>query len=129
VIPCRGLGVRRFKSRLMTDHHHMYEFLDRVIIRSKMRFQLQIHASKRAVAALTTEFNRTFHSGERTGGRSPEYWQGLDIYSYDFDLLTKETLLAFRGLLTCLPAEDLTAFAVDLRAVLQRRVLAAHAVA
>jgi hypothetical protein len=129
VIPCRGLGVRRFKSRLMTDHHRMYEFLDKVIIRSKMRFQLQINASKRAVASLTTEFNRTFHNGERTGDRSPEFWSGLDVYSHDFDLLTKETLLAFRGLLTCLPAEDLAAFAADLAVVLRRDVPSAHAAA
>ena len=129
VIPCRGMGVRRFKSSLMTDHHRMYQFLDRVIVRSRMRFQLQIHTSKRAVVALTTEFNRTFRSGERTGDRSPEYWQGLDIYTHDFDLLTKETLLAFRGLLTCLPAEDLAAFAVELRAVLRRGVPSAHVAA
>jgi hypothetical protein len=129
VIPCRGMGVRRFKSRLMTDHHRMYEFLDRVIVRSRMRFQLQIHASKRAVAALTTEFNRTYHSGERTGDLSPEFWQRLDFCSHDFDLLTKETLLAFRGLLTCLPAEDLAAFAVDLEGVLRRGVLSAPAAA
>ena len=125
VIPCRGMGVRRFKSRLMTDHHRLYEFLDKVIVRSRMRFQLQIHVSKRAVAALTAEFNRTYPSGERTGDRSPEFWERLDIYSHDFDLLTKETLLAFRGLLICLPAEDFGAFSADIQVVLRRGVLSA----
>jgi hypothetical protein len=123
VVPCRGMGFGRFKSRLMTEHHHMYEFLDRVIIRSRTRFQLQVYASKRAVAALTAEFMRTYPRGESPADRSPEFWQRLDFCSHDFDLITKETLLAFRGLITCLPAQDLAAFEADLYAVLRRGVL------
>ncbi len=129
VIPCRGMTVRGFKTRLMADHLRLYEFLDKIIVHSRMRFQLQIHASKRAVAALTSEFTRTYAGGERSSDRLPEFWQRLDVDSHDFDLLAKETLLAFRGLLICLPAEDLAAFSADLQGVLRRGVLSASTTA
>ncbi len=122
VIPYRGMVVRRFKSQTMMDFLRMYEFLEKVIFRSRMRFHLQIHTLRRAAATLTAEFSRVYQYGERTEDRPPELWQRLDIYSHDFDLVTKESLMAFRALLVCLPSESLVVLAADLEPVLRRGV-------
>jgi hypothetical protein len=120
LIPYRGMVARRFKSQTMMDFLRMYEFLDKLLFRSRMRFQLQIHMLRKATATLTTEFTRAYQYGERTEDRPPELWQRLDIYSHDFDLVTKETLMAFRAFLVCLPDSDLEAFAAELNPILRR---------
>ncbi|HEV2233541.1 MAG TPA: hypothetical protein VGV68_09085 [Terriglobia bacterium] len=122
LVPYRGIVARRFKSHSMIEYLRMYELLDKLVFRSRMRFQLQVHMLRKAAANLTTEFNRTYHYGERTDDHPTELWQRLDIYSHDFDLVTKETLMAFRAFLICLPLSALPAIASDLEPVLRRRV-------
>jgi len=44
----------------------------------------------------------------------------LDYYFHDFDLIAKETLLAFRTLLACQSPQEAQALALDLRVLLER---------
>jgi len=124
LVPYRGIVVRRFKSQSMIEYLRLYELMDKLVYRSRMRFQLQVHMLRRAATNLTVEFNRTFQYGERTDDRPPELWQRLDVYSHDFDLVTKEALMAFRAFLICLPPSALQAFASDLEPILRRGVRA-----
>ena len=117
--PSRSMVAARFKSRIMIDHFRMQEFLDRVVFRSKLRFQLQLRVLRRAAETLTGEFRRTYRYAERTEDRPPELWNRLDLYFHDFDLVTKEALLAFRAFLVCLPHPALEKFASDLRTVMR----------
>jgi len=125
MVPYRGIVARRFKSQAMIDFLRMHELLDRLVYRSKMRFSLQIHILRRAALTLTTEFGRAYHYGERTEDRPPEIWQRLDVFSHDFDLVSKEALMAFRAFLVCLPPSALDAFAADLEPILRRSVRSA----
>jgi hypothetical protein len=120
VVPLRSVSAQRFKSRTMTDFFRMYEFLDQLVFRSKMRFQLQSRVLRRATETLTAEFRRNYHRVGRTGDPSPEFWSRLDFFFHDLDLLCKETLLAFRAFLICLPDDALAAFASDLAAIRER---------
>jgi hypothetical protein len=114
VVPLRSISAQRYKSRTMTDFFRMYEFLDQLVFRSKLRFQLQTGILRRAAETLTNEFGRNYRYVARTGDASPELWSRLDFSFHDFDLLGKETLLAFRTFLACLPDPALAAFASDL---------------
>jgi hypothetical protein len=122
LVPYRGIVSRRFKSHSMIENLRLYELLNKLVYRSRMRFQLQVHMLRRAAANLTMEFNRTYQYGERTDDRPPELWQRLDIYSHDFDLVSKEALMAFHAFLICLPPSALHALASDLEPVLRRGV-------
>jgi len=95
--------------------------LDQLVFRSKMRFQLQVRVLRRAAETLTGEFYRTYRSADRNGDRSPELWARLDLLYHDFDLLTKESLLAFRAFLACLPDTALSGFAGHLAAIVWQR--------
>lgn len=124
-VPSRSIVASSFKSRLMIDHFRLQEFLDRLVFRSKLRFQLQLRVLRRAAEILTAEFRRTYRYAERTEDRPPELWNRLDLYFHDFDLVTKETLLAFRAFLVCLPHPALEKFASDLRTVVRTAVRSA----
>lgn len=113
-VPLRSVSAQRFKTRTMTDFFRMYELLDQLVFRSKMRFQLQVRLLRRANETLTGEFRRVFRYAERTGDHSVEYWNRLDLLFHDFDLLSKETLLAFRAFLACLPDSAVAPFAGEL---------------
>jgi hypothetical protein len=115
-VPLRSLSAHRFKSRTLIDFFRMYELL----VRSKMRFQLQVRVLRRANETLTAEFRKNLRYAERTGDLSPEYWHLLDLLFHDFDLLSKEILLAFRTFLACLPDSALKAFAADVGALRPR---------
>ena len=119
-VPLRSLSAHRFKSRTMIDFFRMYELLDQLVFRSKMRFQLQVRVLRRANETLTAEFRKNLRYAERTGDLSPEYWHRLDLLFHDFDLLSKEILLAFRTFLACLPDSALKAFAADVGALRPR---------
>lgn len=125
VVPARGMAAHRFKSQIMIDYVRLHELLDQLVFRSKLRFQMQVRVLRRAAETLTTEFRRSYRYAERTEDRSPELWNRLDLYFHDFDLVAKETLLAFRAFLVCLPHSALAAFAADLSAVVQRGVRSA----
>lgn len=113
-VPARKLARRRFKSQVMIDFLRMPELLDMVGLQSRLRFQLQLRFLRRASEVLTREFLNTYRYLERTGDQSQEYWTRLDAYSYDFDLIAKETLLAFRAVLICLSPQDLPKFSEEL---------------
>ena len=122
VVPARRLARKRFKSRVMIDFLRMPELLDLVVLRSRLRFQLQIRFLRRSAEVLTVAFRDTYRYMERTGDQSPEFWTRLDVYSYDFDLIAKETLLAFRALLICLSPQDLPNLSGELTRLLHEGV-------
>jgi hypothetical protein len=128
-VPARRIVPDHFKSRVMMDYLHMHELLDQLVFNSHRRFQLQIRLLRRAIETLTKEFRYTCRYLERIQDRSPEVWIRLDLYFHDFDLIAKETLLAFRALLACLPPAALADLTADLRTLLQPgvRTLPAHA--
>jgi hypothetical protein len=114
VVPLRSLSSFGFKSPVMKDFVRMHELLDQLVFRTRLRFQLRIRVLRRATAALTSEFRRAYRYGEGPDGRPPELWRRLDLLYHDFDLVTKESLLAYRTYVFCLPHSALAAFAADL---------------
>ncbi len=122
IVPVRRVAADHFKSRAVIDQVGFYEFLDQVLFSSKRRFSLQLRVLFRTCALLTKEFRRTCREGERTLDASPEVWNRLDLYFHDFDLIAKETLLAFRTLLICQPPEGVRELAADLQNLLERGV-------
>lgn len=129
VIPVRGMVSQRFKSRTMIDYLRMHELLDQLVFRSKMRFQLHVRVLRRGAETLTIEFRRAYRYAERTEDRPPELWHKLDLYFHDFDLVIKESLLAFRAFLVCLPHSTLSGFAAQLRPVVRHGVRTTSAAA
>ncbi len=113
VVAVRGIVADRFKSAPMMDHARMYELMDQLVFSSRLRFQLHIRFLRRAAEILTAEFRRSYRYGEQTEDRHEELWQRLDLYFHDFDLISKEALLAFRALLICLPSVSLSGMASD----------------
>ncbi len=122
VVPTRNMGARHFRSRMMVDYVRMHELLDQLVFRSRMRFQLHLRVLRRAVETLSAEFRRTYRYGERTGDRPLELWTRFDHYFHDLDLVSKETLLALRALLACLPHSALPTFGADLQSIVHRGV-------
>lgn len=112
-IPLRGVSAHRFKSKTMIDFYRMYEFLDQLVFRSRLRFQLQVRVLRRASETLAAEFYRNCRYLERTNDPDPEFWKRLDLLFHDMDLLGKETLLAFRSFLLCLPDSSIASFAAE----------------
>jgi hypothetical protein len=117
VVPVRNITAHHFKSHAMVDYAKMHEVLDQLVFRYKLRFQLHVRVLRRAAEALTTEFGQTYRSVLRTGSSSDGVWKCVDLCFHDFDLITKEVLLAFRAFLACLPDEELQALATDLNAL------------
>jgi hypothetical protein len=122
VVPVRRVVAGNFKSRPVIDYVGLYEFLDQVLFSSKQRFALQLRALYRTSALLTKEFHHAFREGELALDCSAEVWNRLDFYFHDFDLIAKETLLAFRALLACQSPEGVQALAADLQPLLERGV-------
>jgi len=120
IAPPPRLVTEHFKSRIMTDSLRVYELLDRLVLHSSQRFQLRVRLLRRAVESLSKEFRHTYRYMEKTQDHSPEIWARYDLYFHDFDLIAKETLLAFRTLLACMPSEALGDLTVDLHVLLQR---------
>jgi len=104
------------------DYARMHEVLDQFVFRYKLRFQLHMRVLRRAMEALTAEFGQTYRSVLGAGGGADGVWKHLDLCFHDFDLITKEVLLAFRAFLTSLPDEELQALATDLNALIVRGV-------
>jgi hypothetical protein len=100
----------------------LYEFLDQVLFSSKQRYSLRLRVLFRICTILSKEFRRTCYEGERALDSSPEVWNRLDLYFHDFDLIAKETLLAFRSLLACQSPEGVRGMAADLQDLLDRGV-------
>ena len=122
VVPVRTLATHRFKSPIMMDQVRMHEVLHQLVFRSKLRFQLHVRVLRRALDSLTGDFLQQCRSAELYEERPPELWTSFDLQFHDFDLITKETLLAFRAFLVCLPDSELVDFSTELAAVLAERV-------
>ena len=120
IVPMRRVSVGHFKSRAVRDSVGLYEFLDQILFSSKHRFALQLRFLFRASATLSKEFNRACREGALTLDSSDELWARMDYYFHDFDLIAKETLLAFRTLLACQPPERAQELALDLHVLLER---------
>jgi hypothetical protein len=120
IVPLRRVAVSHFKSRAVMDYVGLYEFLDQILFSSKHRVALQLRFLFRATAVLGKEFKHTCREGALTLDSSDELWTRLDFYFHDFDLIAKETLLAFRTLLACQSPERAQELALDLQVLLER---------
>jgi hypothetical protein len=121
--PVRRVASSHFKSRTMSDYVRMHELLGQFVFRPRLRFQLQLRVLRRAVETLTSEFQRECHLGEQSAEESSlDYWRRLDIFFHDFDLITKETLLALRAFLVCLPDTSVGAFGMEVQAIAHKGV-------
>lgn len=121
--PIRRMSSSHFKSRTMADYVRMHELLSQFVFRPRLRFQLQLRVLRRAVETLTSEFQRECSLGERSEDpTSLDCWRRLDLYFHDFDLITKEALLALRAFLVCLPDQSVGAFAVEVQAIVHNGV-------
>ena len=124
VVPGRTLVADRFKSQIMIDSIRMHEVVSQLVFRSKLRFNLHIRTLRRAVETLTVDFRQTCRSAEEVQDPSPDLWRSFDFEAHDFDLLTKEALLAFRAFLLSLHDSDVAKFGAELKAVMPRGVRA-----
>ena len=120
VVVVRRVAVGHFKSRTVVDNVALYEFLDQVLFSSKSRFALQLRLLLRTSALLNKEFRRACREGERTLDSSNELWTRLDYHFHDFDLIAKETLLAFRTLLACQSPERAQELSSEIESLLGR---------
>jgi hypothetical protein len=116
----RRIAIGNFKSRTMLDNVRMYEFLDQLTFSSKRRFGLQLRLLSRSRELLNKEFQRTWREGARSLDSSNELWTRLDFLFHDFDLISKETLLAFRTMLSCQTPERAQELAAELQELLNR---------
>jgi hypothetical protein len=124
VVTPRSIHAHRFLSKSMVDYVRMHELLDQLVFSSQRRFQLQLRLLRRAAEIVTGEFRRAYRQAERISDRSAEVWSEIDLDFHDFDLITKEAVLAFRALLASLPPSALPKLSFDLNAVLHGRVRA-----
>jgi len=120
--PVRSVASSHFKSQVMLDYAPLHEVVNQLIFRSKQKFQAHLRTLRRGVETLTADFRHICRAGEMGENRPPEVWQALDLEFHDFDLLTKEVLLALRSFLAGLPKSDVPEFASELTASLPRGV-------
>jgi hypothetical protein len=113
-VPVRSIAADRFRSAAMVDCLRMREWLDQFVFRYKQRFQIHIRVLRSAAETLTVRFAMTKSAAQRSPNCSSVLWDDLDVCFHDFDLVIKETLLAFRALLASLPEKELQDFAADL---------------
>jgi len=122
VVTSRSIHAHRFKSRTMVDFVRMHELLDQLVFSSRRRYLLQLRLLRRAAEIVTGEFHYIYRHAERTGDQSPQVWDQIDLNFHDFDLISKEAVLAFRALLACLPLSVLPRFSLELNGLLHGRV-------
>jgi len=122
IVPLRRVAVSHFKSRAVMDYVGLYEFLNQILFSSKHRFALQLRFLFRACAILSKEFKRACREGALTLDSSDELWTRLDYYFHDFDLIAKETLLAFHTLLSCQSPQRAQELALDIHVLLEHGV-------
>jgi hypothetical protein len=123
--PVRGMSASRFKSKVMLEFAPLHEVVNQLVFRSKLKFQVHTRILRRAAETLTTDFRRLCRAGETPENRSPEVWKLFDLEFHDFDLITKEVLLALRAFLAGLPDSEIPEFATELAASLPRGVRSA----
>jgi hypothetical protein len=118
----RALMPQHFKSETMRGFLELYDGADQFVFRSKPRFSLHARILDQAVARLTADFL------DAQPGPQPEpdpvRWTRLDYDFHDFDLLTKETLLAVGSFVECLSSSAFDGFAAEVLPALRRGVRA-----
>jgi hypothetical protein len=118
--PVRNMVASRFKSQVMLDYAPLHEVVNQLVFRSKLKFQVHSRILRRAAEMLTADFRHICRAGEKQENRPPEVWQLFDFEFHDFDLITKEVLLALRSFLAGLPDSEIPEFASELAASLPR---------
>lgn len=106
-VPVRTLDAECFRSGTMIEFVRFNGFVDQFVFRPKLRFQLGLRLHGRAITMLSEEFH---HMRAETEGNNEFLALTLtqfDLYFHDLDRLAKETLLAFRAELACLPGHAL----------------------
>lgn len=122
MVPVRDLTAHQFKSHLMIESMKTGAMLHEVLFRSKSRYQFQVRIIRRAVDMLTSDFNDVVRAAERSAESSDEMWDSIDPGFHDFDLMVKESLLAFRAFLMAIPAPVLPEISVELAEVVSHSV-------
>ncbi len=121
VVPFHGIVSHRFKSAVMVNYVRLHELLDQLVFGSNLRFKLRLRVVGRAVETLTNEFRRMY--AEAAGdGNTESFWHELDPFFHDFDLISKESLLALRALLLNLPSFALPRVTAELQGLISRGV-------
>jgi hypothetical protein len=122
VLSARTIAARHFKSPAMVDYARTHEVFDQFVIRYKARFSLHLRVLQHAVETLTAEFAMAYRRGLQPGDGPSEIWNRLDLCFHDFDLTTKEVLLALRAFLACLPDGELHQLTAELNALVAQGV-------
>ena len=122
VLPVRNIGARHFKSSAMVDYARMHEVFDQFVFRHKARFSLHVRVMRHAVETLTAQFAKAYGRGLQATDGSNEIWNDLDFCFHDFDVITKEVLLALRAFLACLPEGELHQLTAELNALVAQGV-------
>lgn len=122
LVSVRDLTAHEFKSNAMIESMRMGAMLHEIIFRSKPRYQFQVQVIRRAVDTLTLDFNSAIRAAERAPDSAEDLWDKIDPSFHDFDLVIKESLLAFRAFLLAVPAWLLPEIAVELAEVISHSV-------
>jgi hypothetical protein len=122
-VPVRNLDPSHFRSGTMIEFVRFHSFVDQFVFRPKLRFQLHLRLQRRAIAALSEEFDRTRSQTDGDSQLLDYALTQIDLYFHDLDRLAKETLLAFRSELFCLPGDALAEIGTEIQAVVSHGVL------
>ena len=121
-LPARTLMPEFFKSEAMQGYLALHDSTDQFLFRGKPRFSLHLRTLEEAASRLTSDFLEAQPSPVLQP--DSDLWTRLDHDYHDFDLLTKETELALRGFIACLPSTALESFAAEVRPALRQGVRA-----
>ena len=122
-VPVRNLDPSHFRSGTMIEFVRFHGFVDQFVFRPKLRFQLHLRLQRRAIAMLSEEFQRTRRNTDEDNELMGYALAQLDLYLHDMDRLAKETLLAFRAELACLPENSLPAIDEEVQDLVSHGVL------
>ena len=117
-VPVRNLDAECFRSGTMIEFVRFNGFVDQFVFRPKLRFQLHLRLQRRAIAMLSEELHRAHSDMEANNDYLPLALTQFDLLFHDLDRLAKETVLAFRSELSCLPGHAL----VDIEAEVEELV-------
>ncbi len=104
-VPVRDLNEDCFRSGTMIEFVRFNGFVDQFVFRPKLRFQLHLKLQRRAISMLSEEFHRTHSETEENLDFLPHTLPQFDLLFHDMDRLAKESLLAFKAELACLPGD------------------------
>lgn len=119
-LTARTLIPKFFKSEAMQGYLALHDAADQFLFRGKPRFSLHLRTLEEALGRLTSDFLEA-QPGPLLEPDS-DLWARLDHDFHDFDLLTKETVLAMESFISCLSSSSLESFAVEVRPALLQGV-------